>query len=43
MAGVKQQAYALHPADIEAYNDHKNAWIKEVEKLAQAWYRQLDH
>jgi GrpB-like predicted nucleotidyltransferase (UPF0157 family) len=40
---IKQQAYALYPADIGAYNDHKNAWIKEVEKLAQAWYRQLDH
>lgn len=37
---LKRAVYALHPADIEAYNDGKNAWIKQVEPLALEWYRQ---
>ncbi len=35
---VKRQAYALHPADITAYNNAKDAWIKETEKFALPWY-----
>ena len=36
---LKRQVYARHPADIEAYNDGKNAWIKQVEPIALEWYR----
>lgn len=36
---VKRQAYALHPADIERYNDAKDAWIKRVERQAIEWHR----
>lgn len=36
---LKRAAYALHPADIEAYNDYKNGWIKHTEPIALAWYR----
>jgi len=36
----KREVYARHPADIGAYNDGKDAWIKRVEPLAIAWYRQ---
>ena len=36
---VKRRAYALHPADIDAYNDAKNDWIKATEKIALAWYQ----
>ena len=36
---VKRAAYAKHPADIEAYNNAKDAWIKRTEKVALAWYR----
>jgi GrpB-like predicted nucleotidyltransferase (UPF0157 family) len=35
----KREAYALHPADINAYNDVKNDWIKAIEVEALAWYR----
>ncbi len=37
---LKRRVYALYPADITAYNDGKNAWIKRVEQVALAWYRQ---
>ena len=37
--GIKRAAYAQHPADIEAYNDAKDAWIKRTEKVALDWYR----
>ena len=38
---LKREVYARHPADIMAYNDGKNAWIKQLEPIAIAWYRQL--
>ena len=37
---LKRKVYAQHPADITAYNDGKNNWIKSIEPLAVAWYRQ---
>jgi GrpB-like predicted nucleotidyltransferase (UPF0157 family) len=36
---VKRRAYALHPADIDLYNDAKNDWIKRIEREALAWFR----
>ena len=36
---LKREVYARHPADIVAYNDGKNAWIRQVERLAVDWYR----
>jgi GrpB-like predicted nucleotidyltransferase (UPF0157 family) len=39
---VKRSAYAQHPADIEAYNNAKDAYIKRVEKVALAWYSKED-
>ena len=36
---LKRDVYARYPADIEAYNDGKDAWIKRVEPLALEWYR----
>lgn len=33
-AALKREAYARHPADIAAYNDHKTAWIRRVERIA---------
>jgi len=36
---IKRTAYAQHPADINAYNDSKNDWIKRVERLALAWHQ----
>jgi GrpB-like predicted nucleotidyltransferase (UPF0157 family) len=39
-AALKRQVYACHPADIEAYNDGKNDWIKSLEPVAIEWYRQ---
>lgn len=36
---LKRTVYARHPADIEAYNDGKNAWIKRLEPVAVEWYR----
>ena len=35
---VKRAAIAAHNADINAYNDHKDPWIKAHEPLALAWY-----
>lgn len=37
-AALKRQVYALYPADIQAYNDGKNDWIKAIEVDALAWY-----
>jgi GrpB-like predicted nucleotidyltransferase (UPF0157 family) len=37
---LKRAVYARHPADIEAYNAGKDAWIKRLEPVALAWYRQ---
>ena len=37
---LKRRVYARHPADGEAYNDGKVTWIKELEPLAIAWYRE---
>lgn len=34
----KQRAAALHPADVFAYNDEKNDWIKACEHRALAWW-----
>ncbi len=36
---LKREVYARHPADIEAYNDGKDAWIKRLEPVALEWYR----
>ena len=36
---LKREVYALHSADIEAYNLGKDAWIKRLEPLALDWYR----
>jgi GrpB-like predicted nucleotidyltransferase (UPF0157 family) len=36
---LKRAVYERHPADIEAYMDGKNAWIKRVEPVAIEWYR----
>lgn len=37
---LKREVYARHPADIGAYNDGKDAWIKRIEPIALAWYRE---
>ncbi|MGF1521171.1 MAG: GrpB family protein [Leptolyngbyaceae cyanobacterium] len=39
-ADLKRQVYARHPADVAAYNDGKDAWIKDLEPAALAWYQQ---
>jgi GrpB-like predicted nucleotidyltransferase (UPF0157 family) len=36
---VKRDVYARYSADIEAYSDGKNGWIKKMEPVALAWYR----
>jgi GrpB-like predicted nucleotidyltransferase (UPF0157 family) len=36
---LKREVYARHPADIEAYNDGKDKWIKQIEPVALEWYR----
>jgi GrpB-like predicted nucleotidyltransferase (UPF0157 family) len=38
-AALKRDVYARHPADIEAYMDGKDAWIKALEPIAVEWYR----
>jgi len=38
-AALKGEVYARHPADIAAYSDGKDPWIKKVEPQAIAWYR----
>jgi GrpB-like predicted nucleotidyltransferase (UPF0157 family) len=37
---LKREVYALHPANVAAYNEGKDAWIKKMELVAVAWYRQ---
>jgi GrpB-like predicted nucleotidyltransferase (UPF0157 family) len=37
---IKRESYALHPASVGDYNNHKNDFIKELEVVAIAWYRQ---
>lgn len=37
-ARVKRDAYALHPADIRAYNACKDAWIKRTQQGAIRWF-----
>jgi GrpB-like predicted nucleotidyltransferase (UPF0157 family) len=39
-AALKREVYARHPADIDAYNDGKDQWIKCIERMALEWYRQ---
>jgi GrpB-like predicted nucleotidyltransferase (UPF0157 family) len=36
---LKREAYARHPADVHAYGDDKEGWIRRVEPLAVVWYR----
>ena len=38
-AALKRVVYQQHPADIMAYNDGKDAWIKRWEQVAVEWYR----
>ncbi|HUR45406.1 MAG TPA: GrpB family protein [Candidatus Saccharimonadales bacterium] len=38
-ATLKREVYIQHPADIEAYNKSKDAWIKQAELTALEWYR----
>jgi len=40
---LKREVYARHPADIAVYSEGKNAWIKRIELVAIAWYRQQLH
>ena len=37
-AALKREVYAQHPANIDAYGEGKNAWIKRVERVAEEWY-----
>lgn len=39
---LKRAVYAQHPDNIAAYNDGKDAWIKRVETLAGAWWRERE-
>lgn len=40
---LKRVVYARHPADVGAYNDGKDAFIKRLEPIAIEWYRQRGH
>lgn len=40
---VKRRAYGDHPADIEAYNDAKDPWIKKWERVAVEWWRRSEN
>ncbi len=37
---LKREVYARHAEDIAAYNDGKDSWVKQVEQMVLAWYRQ---
>ncbi len=37
---LKRAVYARHPANISAYSNGKDAWIKCLEPIALAWFRQ---
>jgi GrpB-like predicted nucleotidyltransferase (UPF0157 family) len=37
---LKRQVFSLHPADITAYNNGKDAWIKALQPTAIEWFRQ---
>jgi GrpB-like predicted nucleotidyltransferase (UPF0157 family) len=39
---LKRQVYALHPANVTDYNNGKDAWIKQIEPVAVAWYREIN-
>ena len=39
-AALKRDAYARHPADIEAYMAAKDAWIQRTQAVAIRWYRE---
>ncbi|MBE7380247.1 MAG: GrpB family protein [Leptolyngbya sp. SIO1E4] len=39
-AALKREVYERHPKDIDAYNDGKTTWIKQIESSALKWYRQ---
>ena len=38
-ARLKREVYARHPADIGAYSDGKDSWIKRTEPSALEWYQ----
>ncbi len=40
---VKRAASVAHPAEIAAYCDVQDGWIKQAEQLALQWYRQQEH
>ena len=37
-AAIKIEGAALNPADIDGYGDHKDAFVKQLEKDALIWY-----
>ncbi len=39
---VKCAAYSQHPADIDAYNNSKNDYIKRTGKVTLAWFSKKD-
>ena len=40
-AAEKRRARDLHPNDVRAYNDEKDAWIRATEAKALAWFAAL--
>lgn len=35
---IKQEGARLHPDNVEHYNDHKDAFVKQAERQALAWW-----